>query len=53
MELIGRMLEPVVTAVFDYVPDLVPTAPAFDVARSLWVIAVVDVVFPPCWEVGA
>jgi hypothetical protein len=47
VKLISRMLEPVVTAVFDYVPDLVPTAPAFDVACGLWVIAVIDVVFPP------
>jgi hypothetical protein len=29
-----QSLEPVVTAVFD-LPDLVPTAPAFDVARGL------------------
>jgi hypothetical protein len=35
MELISRMLEPIVTAIFDYVPDLVLTAPAFDVARGL------------------
>jgi hypothetical protein len=35
VELIGGMLEPVVTAVFDYVPGLVLTAPAFDVARGL------------------
>jgi hypothetical protein len=42
------MLEPVVTAVFDLVPDLVPTTLAFDVTRGLWVIIVVDVVFPPC-----
>jgi hypothetical protein len=47
VELIGRMLEPVVTAVFDDVPDLVLTALAFDVARGLWLVAVVDVVFPP------
>jgi hypothetical protein len=35
MELISRMLEPLVTAVFDYVPDLVLTASAFDVTRGL------------------
>jgi hypothetical protein len=28
------MLEPVMTAVFDYVPNLVLTPPAFDVARD-------------------
>lgn len=46
MELIGRMLEPVATAVFDCVLDLVPIAPALDATRGLWVIVVVDVVFP-------
>jgi hypothetical protein len=47
VELIGRMLEPMVTAVFDSIPDLIPTAPAFDVTRGLWVIAVINVVFSP------
>ena len=35
MELISRILEPIVTTVFDYVPSLVLTAPAFDVTRGL------------------
>ena len=46
-----RLLRPLMLLTVSWViavVDVVPTAPAFDVARSLWVIAVVDVVFPPC-----
>jgi hypothetical protein len=35
VELIDRMLETIVTTIFDYIPDIVQTALAFDVARGL------------------